>query len=68
MPLVFQPGEAFQFDWSEDWATIGGEQRLRSHMTPDAAADDSPEAALEIATKAPMENPAVTDWRNRAGH
>ena len=23
--LVFQPGEAFQFDWSEDWANIGGE-------------------------------------------
>jgi hypothetical protein len=22
---VFQPGEAFQFDWSEDWATIAGE-------------------------------------------
>ncbi len=25
MPLLFQPGEAFQFDWSEDWATIAGE-------------------------------------------
>jgi transposase len=25
VPLVFQPGEAFQFDWSEDRATIGGE-------------------------------------------
>ncbi|AEI96329.1 putative transposase [Roseobacter litoralis Och 149] len=24
--LVFQPGEAFQFDWSEDCATIGGER------------------------------------------
>ncbi|WP_157081340.1 IS21 family transposase, partial [Novosphingobium naphthalenivorans] len=23
---VFQPGEAFQFDWSEDWAMIGGRQ------------------------------------------
>jgi transposase len=23
--LVFQPGEAFQFDWSEDWAMIAGE-------------------------------------------
>ncbi len=22
VPLVFQPGEAFQFDWSEDWAMI----------------------------------------------
>lgn len=26
VPLVFQPGEAFQFDWSEDWANIDGER------------------------------------------
>ena len=26
VPLVFQPGEAFQFDWSEDWAAVGGER------------------------------------------
>jgi len=26
MPLVFAPGEAFQFDWSEDWAVIAGER------------------------------------------
>src|SRR5271165_4247804 len=26
IPLVFQPGEALQFDWSEDWAVIGGER------------------------------------------
>ena len=26
IPLVFVPGEAFQFDWSEDWAVIGGER------------------------------------------
>jgi transposase len=26
VPLVFQAGEAFQFDWSEDWAIIGGER------------------------------------------
>ncbi len=26
VPLVFQPGAAFQFDWSEDWANIGGER------------------------------------------
>ena len=26
VPLIFQPGEAFQFDWSEDWAVIGGER------------------------------------------
>jgi len=26
VPLVFAPGEAFQFDWSEDWALIGRER------------------------------------------
>jgi len=26
VPLVFQSGEAFQFDWSEDWAMLGGER------------------------------------------
>ena len=26
VPLVFAPGEAFQFDWSEDWAELGGER------------------------------------------
>ena len=24
VPLVFAPGEAFQFDWSEEWAVIAG--------------------------------------------
>jgi hypothetical protein len=24
--LAFEPGEAFQFDWSEDWAIIGNER------------------------------------------
>ena len=26
VPLVFQTGEAFQFDWSEDWANVAGER------------------------------------------
>jgi transposase len=26
VPLIFHPGEAFQFDWSEDWAVIAGER------------------------------------------
>jgi transposase len=26
VPLVFAPAEAFQFDWSEDWAVIDGER------------------------------------------
>jgi len=25
VPLVFAPGEAFQFDWGEDWASINGQ-------------------------------------------
>lgn len=27
VPLVFEPGEAFQFDWSEDWAVVAGERQ-----------------------------------------
>lgn len=26
VPLLFSPGEAFQFDWSEDFAVLGGER------------------------------------------
>lgn len=26
VPLVFQPGDAFQFDWSKDWTVLGGER------------------------------------------
>ena len=26
VPLVFHSGEAFQFDWSEDWAILGGQR------------------------------------------
>lgn len=26
VPLAFEPGEPFQFDWSEDWAIIGNER------------------------------------------
>jgi transposase len=26
VPLVFAPGDAFQFDWSEDWAMIDGQR------------------------------------------
>lgn len=31
VPLAFHPGEAFQFDWSEDFAVIGGE-RMKLQM------------------------------------
>ena len=30
VPLVFAPGEAFQFDWSEDWAVVGQERQKLS--------------------------------------
>ena len=38
VPLSFRPGEAFQFDWSEDYAVIGGERtklqvRISSYRT-----------------------------------
>ncbi|KRS19216.1 hypothetical protein XM52_06070 [Roseovarius indicus] len=40
VPLVFQPGEAFQFDWSEDWAhepeTRSSRDRDRESKYPDA--------------------------------
>lgn len=29
VPLTFRPGEAFQFDWSEDQAMLGGGERLK---------------------------------------
>lgn len=35
VPLVFQPGEAFQFDWSDDYAVLGASRsscRWRSKM------------------------------------
>ena len=30
VPLVFRPGEAFRFDWSEDYAMLGGERTKRA--------------------------------------
>ena len=32
-PLVFQPGEAFRFDWSEEWAMTAGTQIKRVSPT-----------------------------------
>ncbi len=32
IPLQFAPGEAFQFDWSEDWAVLDGE-RMKLQIT-----------------------------------
>ena len=36
VPLTFEPGEAFQFDWSEDWAIIGNE-RTKLQVAHDVA-------------------------------
>jgi transposase len=33
VPLAFRPGEAFQFDWSEDYAILGGE-RTKLQVAP----------------------------------
>ena len=33
VPLAFQPGEAFQFDWSEDYALLGGKCSATSSVT-----------------------------------
>ena len=33
VPLAFSTGEAFQFDWSEDWAIIAGE-RTKLQVAP----------------------------------
>ena len=35
VPLSFRPGQAFQFDWSEDFAVLGGERRkLQAALMP----------------------------------
>jgi transposase len=38
VPLAFQAGDAFQFDWSEDWAILSGERtKLHIPLSPYAA-------------------------------
>src|SRR5580698_2433733 len=37
VPLAFLPGEAFQFDWSEDWAIISGERTKLQVATSSSA-------------------------------
>lgn len=42
-------------------------KRLRDHLSPDEAADDDPELAVEIAADLPAtDNRAVADWRSSA--
>ncbi len=35
IPLAFRSGEAFQFDWSEDYAVVGGD-RMKLQVAPPA--------------------------------
>ena len=47
---------------------IANIERLRSALSPDEAADDSPELALELAQGPPQaENAAVRDWTQEKG-
>lgn len=41
VPLSFRPGEAFQFDWSEDFAVLGGE-RTKLQVGPSPTTNQSP--------------------------
>ena len=46
-------------------AVIENMKRLRDHLSPDEAADDDPELAVEIAAELPTSNNrAVADWRS----
>ncbi len=46
VPLAFQPGEAFQFDWSEDWAMVGGKRvKLRARSRDRSAIRSRPPTA-----------------------
>lgn len=48
-------------------AVIENMKRLRDHLSPDEAADDDPELAVEIAADLPAtDNRAVADWRSSA--
>ena len=47
VPLSFELGEAFQFDWSEEGLVVGGiYYRLQvSHMTPRPSKSETPSSA-----------------------
>jgi transcriptional regulator with XRE-family HTH domain len=49
VPLSFRPGEAFQFDWSEDYAVIGGERtRSDRHSCHPYHGSDEMNEAFEV--------------------
>ncbi len=76
VPLVFQPGEAFQFDWSEDWATIGRMRRIERQVSvlPDplspTSASVSPRSTLKLTsltTGGAFPNPMESDFTSSSG-
>jgi hypothetical protein len=42
VPLHFDPGEAFQFDWSEDFAVLGGERPKADIRQPSVMPQSQP--------------------------
>src|SRR5690242_9519052 len=65
VPLAFPPGEAFQFDWSEDWALIAGERtKLQAANSSFAAAAPF---ILRVYLQQAHEMPPVVDrsWPRR---
>jgi transposase InsO family protein len=54
IPLTFAPGDAFQFDWSEDWAVIAGE-RVKLQIAQFKLSHDLFESIEEVQNYA-------TDW------
>ena len=63
-PLVFQPGDAFQFDWSEDWGNIALLYRLTHRCHIFETGNDchrfkaSAEAAKKTEQKTETSNPS----------
>jgi hypothetical protein len=53
VPLVFAPGEAFQFDWSEDWAYVGGERLCCTNPVRDSSRESSVVAGWHEQTHTP---------------
>ena len=49
MPLAFGAGEALQFNWSENWAILGGERTKLQVAHYAEPQQSSPAAGLSIA-------------------
>jgi transcriptional regulator with XRE-family HTH domain len=51
VPLSFRPGEAFQFDWSEDFAVLGGERTKRAMLPTSSCRTAGPSWSVRICCK-----------------